>query len=234
MKIRSLHIENFRSLRDVTMENLGDLVVLIGANSSGKSNILDALTLFFSEFSAEPRRDVGSISDLVWFEQNTNATVKWVIELALSESESKVLTTVEQDGANVQYMGNSTDTIKLEVELKGPREQASLVIRTAEINGLTLVSDGELLSIDDHDGLSMEFLNRVSGVLKQKFTYIPAARNDPVSYQEFQSRRPQIRADVINDLRNLAQSGTAGDQIRWTHLRNGYNVFPRLWKISAL
>ena len=40
--LNKLHIQNFKSLRDVTL-NLGRLNVFVGANASGKSNILDAL-----------------------------------------------------------------------------------------------------------------------------------------------------------------------------------------------
>jgi predicted ATPase len=39
--IQTLHIENFKSLRDVTL-HLGDVNILVGTNASGKSNILDA------------------------------------------------------------------------------------------------------------------------------------------------------------------------------------------------
>lgn len=42
--IRSLHIQGFRSLRDVTLE-FGRVNVLIGANGSGKSNLLSFLRL---------------------------------------------------------------------------------------------------------------------------------------------------------------------------------------------
>lgn len=41
-RITKVHIKNFRSLRDVTVE-LDDLTVLVGPNGSGKSNFLDAL-----------------------------------------------------------------------------------------------------------------------------------------------------------------------------------------------
>ena len=44
MKLQKLHIENFRSLRDVTWEP-GDLNVLIGPNAGGKSNLLKAIDL---------------------------------------------------------------------------------------------------------------------------------------------------------------------------------------------
>jgi len=45
--IREVHIRNFRSIRDMTVR-LGDLTVLIGANGTGKTTVLDALELFLS------------------------------------------------------------------------------------------------------------------------------------------------------------------------------------------
>lgn len=47
MKIAKLKIENFRSFKSETI-NFQDLVVLIGENNAGKSNILKSLELFFS------------------------------------------------------------------------------------------------------------------------------------------------------------------------------------------
>src|SRR5258708_24484356 len=38
-----LRFKNWRSLRDVTIDNLTPITVFVGANSSGKTNILDAL-----------------------------------------------------------------------------------------------------------------------------------------------------------------------------------------------
>lgn len=41
--LKRLRFKNWRSLRDVTIDDLGPITVLIGANSSGKSNIVDGL-----------------------------------------------------------------------------------------------------------------------------------------------------------------------------------------------
>src|SRR5262245_52267397 len=41
--LTGLRFKNWRSLRDVSIENLTPITVFVGANSSGKSNILDAL-----------------------------------------------------------------------------------------------------------------------------------------------------------------------------------------------
>jgi len=46
--IRSIHIENFRSIRSLDAD-LAQLAIFVGRNDSGKSNILRALNLFFND-----------------------------------------------------------------------------------------------------------------------------------------------------------------------------------------
>ena len=47
MKLRWLHIQGFRSIRDITFE-VDDFLCFIGQNNHGKSNIFQALDMFFS------------------------------------------------------------------------------------------------------------------------------------------------------------------------------------------
>lgn len=47
MRAKSVRMQNFRSFADMTVE-LGDLTILIGANGTGKTTVLDALALFAS------------------------------------------------------------------------------------------------------------------------------------------------------------------------------------------
>jgi AAA15 family ATPase/GTPase len=84
MKIRRIVIRNFRSLKDVTLDDLGDLNVLIGANSSGKSNLLEALMLFFSQFDAAPSRNLGAVSDYIWFDRNPDSPIELNFRLEIS------------------------------------------------------------------------------------------------------------------------------------------------------
>ena len=44
MKLREVRVQNFRCLQDVTVP-LGDTTVLVGANNSGKTALLDALRI---------------------------------------------------------------------------------------------------------------------------------------------------------------------------------------------
>lgn len=50
MKIDSFRIENFRGIKKVSAENLGDTVIIAGQNGSGKSCIFDAIRLLKSTY----------------------------------------------------------------------------------------------------------------------------------------------------------------------------------------
>ncbi|WP_109508042.1 ATP-dependent nuclease [Nocardioides speluncae] len=53
--IKLVRIENFRSIRSVTLDGLDSYVPIIGLNSAGKSNVLRALNLFFNNHIDEDR-----------------------------------------------------------------------------------------------------------------------------------------------------------------------------------
>ncbi|MBI4743594.1 MAG: AAA family ATPase [Actinobacteria bacterium] len=48
MKIKTIALHNFRTIKEQTF-NLGDYSLLIGANNSGKTNVIDALRIFYEK-----------------------------------------------------------------------------------------------------------------------------------------------------------------------------------------
>ena len=44
--LKRLTIGSYRGLRKLTMENLGQINIIIGENNSGKTSILEAIQLF--------------------------------------------------------------------------------------------------------------------------------------------------------------------------------------------
>src|SRR5437773_6418042 len=68
MKITELHVEGFRSLHDVLWKP-GDLNVVIGANASGKSNLLKVLEMLSASARGELGeyiRQEGGMGSVVW------------------------------------------------------------------------------------------------------------------------------------------------------------------------
>ena len=63
--LKSIHIENFRSLRDVTLP-FKPLTVLVGPNASGKSNALKALDVLSKLMTDEKLPPVSEIQSHLW------------------------------------------------------------------------------------------------------------------------------------------------------------------------
>lgn len=72
--ITSVHIENYRSLRDVTLE-LGPLTVLVGKNGSGKSNVVGALNLLSWAMRQELRSVIDADGPFLYFAWHHRDTV---------------------------------------------------------------------------------------------------------------------------------------------------------------
>lgn len=53
MKVQELHIENFRSIKKQTIENIRDALILIGKNNAGKSAIINAIRAFWGDIGLE-------------------------------------------------------------------------------------------------------------------------------------------------------------------------------------
>lgn len=60
--VRKIEVSNFRSIRQVTLDNLGDFSAFVGLNNSGKSNFLRALNSFFTD-EVEPGQPLSVESD---------------------------------------------------------------------------------------------------------------------------------------------------------------------------
>lgn len=78
MKLKRVHIQNFRSIKDLTFD-VGDLCALIGPNNAGKSNILNALSFLLGDIWPTTRpidpADFYAYSEddlviTVWFDQD--------------------------------------------------------------------------------------------------------------------------------------------------------------------
>jgi len=89
MKITKLRIENYRSLDDFSMQGLDDLVILTGENGSGKSNVLEALELFFGTFQPAATITVTGYDDFLWFDRDTSSPIRFTVFVLMDPDEMK-------------------------------------------------------------------------------------------------------------------------------------------------
>jgi predicted ATP-dependent endonuclease of OLD family len=89
MHITTLKIKRFKSLLDVELTNLDNLVILIGKNDAGKSNLSESLNLFFQMFPNKQDDQIGGQFEHLWhFDvEPSQEPIEIVVTLDFDDSE---------------------------------------------------------------------------------------------------------------------------------------------------
>lgn len=87
MKIASVRIENFRSFKDETIE-FDDYNCLVGANGAGKSNVLNALNVFFREMESSAV-DLINLAEEDFHEKSTGKPIRITVTFTDLSDEAK-------------------------------------------------------------------------------------------------------------------------------------------------
>ena len=80
-----MHVKNYKSLRNVSLEGLKNLVIFIGPNSSGKSNFLEILYRFFAEIDLTGVAQ--GINTYSWFDGNQEEPIEVTVTIEFDEEE---------------------------------------------------------------------------------------------------------------------------------------------------
>jgi len=226
MKIRQFNVKNYRSLLDVTLDNIGNCTILIGANSSGKSNILEALLVFFDQIDPAVERNIGAIDEYVWFDRIPDNPVKFEITFELSKKEVRDFLPPEVINEIELKEKNNLSILRL---ISGKPQAAVWRTDTVKFNDSVLIENGkyafepkkkEKVVLSQTSGVVSKtplapktpptdhlgpILQNVSKQLKGKFMLISAARNNPVTSTGISMRSVFLHATVLGDLTNLGQ-----------------------------
>lgn len=149
--IKSIHIKNLRSIQNQTLSETGSLNALIGRNSSGKSNILRALNLFFNG-QLEQSKSLNFLLD--HYEQEPRIRRKKCIEIAI-DFELPEQFRLRKELSDIERLGKNF-TIKRSWtidQFRKPVEQLDVVV------------NGE--SVKDGIDIGHQFLSLIT------FRYIP-------------------------------------------------------------
>lgn len=80
MKITDLHIQNFKSIRDIHIRNIENALILVGQNNTGKTTILDAIRAAGGDYKICPE-DFGE----------DGANIEITVSLGFSEADMELL-----------------------------------------------------------------------------------------------------------------------------------------------
>lgn len=224
MKIKNIQINNFRSLKEVQMDNVNDLTILIGGNSSGKSNLLDALFLFFDGFDPAPERNLGTVSDYIWFNRDHKNPVKFKITVTLSENE---VTKLFPEQIRTSLDVSDINELVVTREITGTPSSAAWVTEDVIINGSDIINKGKYVyEVKEKQILQQPplpltqligtILTNISNLFKGQFRVVYATRNYIGTPARFGERVSFIQPAIISELITLGSSFEKQQQDNWT------------------
>jgi hypothetical protein len=167
MRITRFWARGFRSLCDVTLDNLGPFVVLYGPNGSGKSNVLAAIDTFFRlapiAAAAAPQVVTASARGAMLHVQQLSAVAGQAAAAALSVHDwyGQIATHAMVLGAQLEFapldplappeslrLGSALQ-VEVTYTLRGPNDPALTITRwsgaESDGDGVTTVSEGAAL-----------------------------------------------------------------------------------------
>lgn len=226
MRIHDLSIRNFRGIKELTNLKIGDINSFVGKNDSGKSNILKALELFFSE-----KLDTHDIYKGIQDGEKTEITIRFNPPFKIND-----LATDAEDKIHIKktFEFSSSGRTKSEVfyvcnDIDDPSHQNVWGLKEADINkycselnidysksgrGVTNLSKIELIDEDTraigrteqtHDG--SEYLKNITkqydGLELPVFLLFDAEQDLDVSSTSFQKQFKPIANESLENNSDL-------------------------------
>ena len=206
LRIERFKVQNFTSLANVELLDLPDLVVLIGKNSSGKSNLIDALALFVLEFGEEMERKLGNQDDYqhLFANNDTHIVPSPRLEATISLTTDEYLELLPTDPLGMH--DEDFVTIHLGKELITD-DAGDVIWNTFEISfGDFPVLLDEIMGEEEEGEDTAEFMRNLANFLKEKFQVIYTTESARSWPDRFSERPTIIDPDHVTKLWERSQS----------------------------
>jgi len=221
LRIREVRVSGYRSLKDITMSDLGDLVILIGKNGSGKSNVLEALELFFADLNLET--DYGkSFPPTTWYDKRTNKPIDFIVTIELEPDDLDKIIPKDLLPSFPLASKEIMLVIHRQLEINTWKNVKTTIgdVLTFERGKIVLSTDKEPLAPLSPENVNM-LLTNLNNHLKNSFKLIRSPRES--TERPAPLTRPSILdAESKAALTQLAVSLDREKEVEWGVLKDDY------------
>jgi len=203
MRITGFTIQNFGSIRNVEFTGLGDRVVMVGPNGSGKTFVIQGLELLFGEFACRNGDSAISNVDYLWHKRRTDVPIAIGAILELEPSDVSHLQESgmwfrRPDGSNQidvsrqLHYNKGWETVELGIN-------GDSIIRNDQSTGVILADSEPII------------LAQIESLMKSAFVLISPS----LPPTKTQGRPIEISGQTMNDVRQVSQGTELGQEARW-------------------
>lgn len=244
MKIQRLQIKRYKSLLDLELDEIGDLTILIGKNSRGKSNIVEAINLFFSEFDSTIKREITPINDSIWYDRETEKPIEFNFTILLNDEEKeKILSNQIIKDLGFKNVGNNL-TINRKIIYMEPNK-GIWITTDIKLDDFFLIRGGKLEKNSyketnknrqaptkpsapptpplAEENIIKNIIQLVSSIIKGKFKLILATRNASGEPSVLGDRMSLIPQNIQSNIVTLQQSRKRLDEKKWAQIKDYLN-----------
>jgi hypothetical protein len=232
LKIQKVFLQGFKSIKQLALPEkegeLENLVILIGRNSSGKTNFIEALDCFFREFDATFERPLGAQNPELWHNRDMKDPIIWDITLKLEQSEISAL--FGKDLLPIFDGLADKDIIRIQRRIIATPQDMRWKTIELFIDHVSLVHDGLAVPPEEIQkilvrkeavpaNLVQTVLTNLQTLLRAQFKYINAARDNSQTYPPLGNRTSIIEHGTLTNINNLASGVAPEVRKQWTPLR---------------
>jgi len=215
--IKTLHIKNFKSLRDVRL-NLGTLNIFIGTNASGKSNVFDALRVL---------QGIGN-----------GFTVGEIFDSKPKSATSEVWEGIRGGSSQAAFKGNTKEPVSFEIEIETKVTAPTPCTITFNMPNMEMDAVGLAAPFLADSLADMQRIDPIPSVLREYSKAHSVLRMgehgenfaalihqicaDPATKDAYLSWLKQLRPAEVDDVSTL--EGAVGEKM--FALKEGGRVFP--------
>ena len=247
MRISKIHVKNFKSLKNTSLNGLGKMVVLVGKNGSGKSNILDALYLFFSEFNLIEPSSVGPTAEFdthMWHNLETKNPIEIILSIQFDPEECEEIFPTEALNIIKKRFPESYDQVtfcRKIVDVK--TDWKTEYVKWADV---VLVKNNKLVAPEEFcksliappteitvtppfpESTAAKMIGKITSSLQERikgrFRLARVTRDSPERSSNIIARAPVIDPETCETLRLLGQSRKHEDIKRWTDVEKTFEA----------
>lgn len=248
MQILKAKVNNYKSLKAIEVE-FGNLTVFIGKNSSGKSNFVEALHLFFNEFDPALQKDVAGVPEQLWHGRETKNPIEFIVTVKLTKTEwEKIFTEDLRSEMKIAFDGGKL-TVYREAVFKAPNT-ATWQTRSVALDDVLLIEKGKLLkklemptpqkevekppakpTTIDESNIVAKILTNISQMFGGKFKLILTGRDNISGVPKLGERTLNIPSEIETQLVTTLDSEKLSDTRMWDKIEKDVDAIQSLTRL---